>query len=57
MYFRFTLVMAYLEFLFFFDLPMVLIHREVINSFTDTPKKDFGSEDIIFILSRLPNFT
>ena len=42
--------------IFFFELTMVLILREVINPFTDPPQKSFGSEYVILIFSRLPNF-
>ena len=43
-------------FSFFFDLPMVLTHREVINPFPDLTTYYFCSEDVIFILSRLTKF-
>ena len=43
--------MAYLAFLFFFNLMMVLRVREAINPFPDLPKHSFGSEDKIFIIS------
>ena len=55
-YFILKLVMAYLEFLFLFDLILVLRPREVINPFPDLPKSSFGYGDVIFIFSRLPNF-
>ena len=48
--------MAYLDFMCFYDLKLVLIPREVINHFPDPPKLSFGSEDVILILSRLTNF-
>ena len=51
-----TLLMAYLDFMCFYDLKLVLIPREVINHFPDPPKLSFGSEDVILILSRLTNF-
>ena len=48
--------MAHLAFLYFFGLALDLRPREVINPFTNIPKLSFGSEDVILILSRLPNF-
>ena len=46
--------MEYIAFFFFFYFLMVLRPIEVTNLFPDLPKYYFGSEDAIFILSRLP---
>ena len=45
-----TVVMEYRSFLC--ELTMLLRLRQVINPFPDLPKQSFGSEDVIFMLSR-----
>ena len=47
---------AYLAFLNFFGFDWALIPREEINTSLDLPKLSFDSQDVIFILSILPNF-
>ena len=51
-----TFTMAYLAFLYFCDLALVLKPREIINHFPDLSYFPFDFEDVIFILSRLSNF-
>ena len=48
--------MAYLAFLYFFDLALVLRSRSVTNPFPDPSNSTFDSEDVIFILFRLIDF-
>ena len=51
-----TFPMAYLAFLFFFDLDLVLISRAVTNPFPDLSNSNFDYEDVVFILFRSSNF-
>ena len=52
-----TFPMAYLAFLYFFDLALVLRARAVTNPFSDIPHFHFDSEDVVSILFRLSNFS
>ena len=56
MSFSLTFTMAYLSFLYFCDLALVLKPRELINPFNDFSNFPFDSKDVILILSRLSNF-
>ena len=49
--------MAYLAFLYFVDLALVLRARAVTNHFPDPYIFTFDSEDVVSILSRLSNFS
>ena len=49
-------LMAYLDFIYLFGLALALRPREVINPFPYRTKLSFGYEDVIFILSKFPNF-
>ena len=49
--------MAYLAFLYFFDLALVLRAGAVTNHFPDPSIFTFDSEDVVSILSRLSNFS
>ena len=55
--FMLTFSMAYLSFLYFFDLYLVLRARAVTNPFPDLPNFPFDSEDVVSILFRLSNFS
>ena len=55
--FMITFRMAYLSFLYFCDLTLVLKARAVTNPFSDLPNFPFDSEDVVFILFRLSNFS
>ena len=55
--FMLTFLMAYLDFLYFFDLALVLRARAVTNPFSDLPNFPFDSEDVVSILFRLSNFS
>ena len=48
--------MVYLAFLYPFGHILTLRSIEVINPFLDLPNLSFVFEDVILILSRLPNF-
>ena len=52
-----TFPMAYLAFLYFVDLALVLRARAVTNQFPDPSIFTFDSEDEVSILSRLSNFS
>ena len=52
-----TFPMAYLAFLYFFDLALVLISRAVTNPFLDLSNSTFDSEDVVSILFRSSNFS
>ena len=54
--FSLTFTMAYLAFLYFCDLTLVLKARAVTNPFPDLPNLPFDSEDVVFILFRLSKF-
>ena len=49
--------MAYLAFLYFLDLDLVLRAGEVTNPFHDLSNSTFDSEDVVSILFRLSNFS
>ena len=51
-----TFLMAYLAFLYFDDLTLVLKSRAVTTPFPDLPNFSFDSEDAVSILFRLSNF-
>ena len=55
--FMLTFLMAYLDFLYFFELALVLRAREVTNSFPDLSNYTFDSEDVVYILFRLSNLS
>ena len=55
--FKLTFTMAYLAFLNFFYLALVLRARAVNNPFPDLPNFPFDSEDVVSILSRWSNFS
>ena len=52
-----TFPIAYLAFLYFFDLALVLRARAVTNPFPDLSNSTFNSEDVVSILFRLSNFS
>ena len=52
-----TFTMAYLAFLYFFDLSLVLRARAVTNPFPDLSNSIFDYEDVVSILFRLSNFS
>ena len=47
----------YLSFLYFFGFALPLRLKELIKPFPGLTKLYFGSEDVIIILYRLPNFS
>ena len=51
-----TTPMAYLAFLYFGDLTLVLKSRAVTNPFPDISNFPFDYEDMVFILYRLSNY-
>ena len=53
--FSLTFPMAYLAFLYFCGLTLVLKSRAVTNPFPDLPNFTFDSEDVVLILFRLSN--
>ena len=55
--FMLTFPMAYLAFLYFFELALVLRSRAVTNPFPDLSYSTFDSEDVVSILFRLSNFS
>ena len=55
--FMLTFLMAYLAFLYFVNIDLVLISRAVTNHFPDPSIFTFYSEDVVSILSRLSNFS
>ena len=55
--FMLTFPMAYLAFLYFFVLALVLRARAVTNPFPDLPNFPYDSEDVVSILFRLSNFS
>ena len=55
--FMLTFQMAYLSFLYFFDLVLVLRVRAVTNPFPDLSNSTFDSEDVVSILFRLSNLS
>ena len=55
--FMLTFPMAYLAFLYFFDLALVLRSRAVTNPFPDLSNSTFDSEDVVYILFISSNFS
>ena len=54
--FMLTFLMAYLDFLYFLDLALVLRARAVTNPFPDLPNFPFESEDVVSVLFIQSNF-
>ena len=52
-----TFPMAYLDFLYFFDLALFLRARAVTNPFPDLSNSTLDSEDVVSILFRPSNFS